>query len=127
MHPLFRLIATRPHLLVNHIELYGELVTQEARRVAREARRRAVLFAVAVFGLLFGLGFAGVALMMWAVTPRLDPPAIWVLILVPAVPLVAAIICVLAARARPMPSVSDTLTDQLKADASLLREMGAAS
>ncbi len=126
MHPLFHLIATRPHLLAEHLEIYGELIGQEVVDIADAAKRRIVLYTAAVLGLMFGVVFAGVALMLWAITPQLDLRAIWVLWLVPLVPLVVALICVALARSRPPPRPFAQLREQLKADAAMLRETGAA-
>ena len=56
LHPLLRLLATRPHWLAEHAEAYAELVAAEAGAAALAVRRSVLLGAVMLSG-------AGVAMM----------------------------------------------------------------
>ena len=40
IHPLFRLIATQPHLLGDHLEAYADLVGEEVGLAAAQLKRR---------------------------------------------------------------------------------------
>ncbi len=122
MHPLFHLLVTRPQLLADHAEAYTELVAAEMPRVSSAWTRKAVLFGVALGGLLLGLTLAGVALMLWAVNPALQLPAGWALIGVPLVPLVAALACLMAARSGSEREAFEVVRQQFKADMAMLRE-----
>ena len=102
MHPLFHLLATRPQLLADHAEAYAELVAVEVNRMSATWTRLALLNAMALCSLSVALALAGVALMLWAVMPALPAQAPWVLIVVPLLPLAAAVGCLLAMqRGRP--------------------------
>ena len=122
MHPLFHLIATRPHLLLEHLESYGELVGAEAGIVTAGWKRAAVLSAIGVCLLIAGLGLAGVALLLWAVIPASDMPAAWALIVVPLVPLGAAVGCLLTARTTGETRAFDNFRRQVSEDMAMLRE-----
>ena len=125
MHPLFHLIAKRPQLLADHAEAYAGLVAAEIPRVSNAWKRKAMLSALALVGLLVGLTLAGVALMLWAVNPNLDWPGAWPLIAVPLVPIAAALGCLLAAQAASERAPFDELRVQVQADMAMLREAAA--
>lgn len=122
MHPLFHLIATRPHLLLEHMESYGELVGAEAGMVTAGWKRAAVLCAVGVCLLIAGLGLAGVALLLWAVIPTSDMPASWALWVVPLVTLGIAVACFLTARTSNETRAFDNFRRQVSEDMAMLRE-----
>jgi hypothetical protein len=122
LHPLIRLLATRPNLLAEHVGGYAHLLRVQAQDALVLARVRAVLAAGMGAGAVLGTFLAGVALMLVGVVPLSDMPAPWLLVVAPAVPLVGAGVCWGLLRKQP-PMVSlDTLRDQLAADAALLRE-----
>ena len=125
MHPLFHLIAKRPQLLADHAEAYAGLVAAEIPRVSNAWKRKAILSAVALVGLLVGMTLAGVALMLWAVNPNLIWPAGWPLVAVPLVPIAAALVCVIAAQSASERAAFDDLRIQVKADIAMLREAAA--
>ena len=122
MHPLFHLIATRPHLLVDHAEAYGELVGAEMDTVTTSWKRSAMLYGVTAFLLILGVGLAGVAVLLLGVYPTAQMPAPWVLIVVPLVPIVIGVGCLLAARTTNETRVFDNLRRQLAEDVAMLRE-----
>ena len=125
MHPLFHLIASRPQLLADHAQAYAELVAAEIPRVSAAWKRSALLTAAAVLGMALALGLAGVALMLWAVLPEASMRAQWALLVVPLVPLTAALVCLLAAQRGGERAAFDELRLQVQADIGMLREAAA--
>lgn len=125
MHPLFHLIASRPQLLADHAQAYAELVAAEIPRVSAAWKRSALLTAAAVLGVALALGLAGVALMLWAVLPEASMRAPWALLVVPLVPLTAALVCLLAAQRGGERAAFDELRLQVQADIGMLREAAA--
>lgn len=125
MHPLFHLIATRPQLLADHAEAYAGLVAAEIPRVSTAFKRKFLLNALALIGLLVGLTLAGVALMLWALNPNLAWPAGWPLLVVPLVPIGAALVCLIAAQARSERAAFADVRIQATADMAMLREAAA--
>ena len=122
MHPLFHLIATRPQLLLEHVESYAELVGAEMGIVTEGWKRSLVLNVVALCLLIVGVALAGVALMLWAVIPGPQMQAPWALIAVPLPPLVIAAGCLLAARSSSEARAFDNLRRQMSEDMAMLRE-----
>ena len=123
IHPLLRLVATRPQLLADHVEAYAALVNEEIGQAILVLRRRVVMSAVALGLLAVGGMLCGVALMLWAVTPGSTIRAVWMLVIVPAVPLVVSLLCVLACQ-RETPRAFSDVKQQLAADFTMLREVG---
>jgi hypothetical protein len=122
IHPLIRLLATRPHLLATHLGGYAHLMRVQASDALVLARARAVLAACVAIGAALGTGLAGVAIILLGVVPVSEMPAPWLLLLAPAVPLAGAGACWWHLQRQP-PLVSlDELQQQLAADAALLRE-----
>ncbi|MBT9567827.1 MAG: phage holin family protein [Thiobacillus sp.] len=86
--PLLRILLDEPALLAAHAAAYTDLIKQESctfrARMVRRIGYLLMLYGCALLGLLF----AGVALMLHAVTGAGD----WLLWVVPAVPLVGALV-----------------------------------
>ena len=122
MHPLLALITSRPQLLADHAEAYGELVSAEMARVSKAWKTQALLNAAALAGLAVAVMLAGVALMLWAVVPPTSLREPWLLIAVPLLPLAAATGCLMAARRRVEPGAFDSVREHVKADLMMLRE-----
>ena len=125
IHPLLRLLATRPQLLADHAEAYAGLVGQEWAETATVWQRRVLLSAIALclFGVAIVLG--GVALMFWAVTPPANIQLPWALAAAPLVPAIAALGCGWLARSDTQPRFAE-LKRQLACDMALLREASVA-
>ena len=126
MYKLLHLVATKPQLLADHAETYAELVHAELGNASAVWKRRIALGAAGLALLAVGSALAGVALMLWAVTPAAQLQASWVLLAVPALPIIAAIACLIAARSRS--DEADALGNvlkQVKADMQLIREVSA--
>ena len=125
IHPLFKLLASRPELVAHHVANYGQLVAVQAGEAAAQLQHKAILAVVALLGAGVGLGLGGMALLFFAAIPLDQMAHPWLLLLVPLTPLVAAVVCVLLLRSRPAAWSLDTLRGQLRSDAALLREVSA--
>ena len=125
VHPLLHLIATQPQLIADHAEAYADLLGEELGTASAVWKRRVALNALALCSVGVAAVLAGVALMLWAVIPPSDIHAPWALIVAPLVPLLAAIACVMAARAEVRTGNFDTVRMQVKADVAMLREVSA--
>lgn len=122
MHPLLRLIATHPKLLVDHVEAYADLLNEEIGHASSGFKRRTLLLTVAVFSLGVAVVFVGMAFMLWAVVPIPQMTAPWALIAVPLLPIAIALVCLAAARRQTKASF-DNLRNQFRADMGMLREV----
>lgn len=69
IHPLLRLAATQPQMLADHAEAYAALVGEELGRSAAAAKQRLLLAAAGLCLAVTAAVLAGVAAMLWAVTP----------------------------------------------------------
>jgi hypothetical protein len=120
VHPIFSVLVSRPELVMDHVAGYAALVQEEASSVGAEAAKRGIAWAVCGVGAFLFLILGGVAVMLGAVSDGFH----WVLVLVPAVPLVVAALALNAAR-KPMPAKAFAeLRAQLDADAQALRTLG---
>jgi hypothetical protein len=125
IHPLLRLAATEPHLLGDHVEAYAALVGEEVGKISTSLITRAVLYGAALMLVAVGLVLVGVALLFCAAVPSADYPAPWALVVVPLVPFLVAVGCVVYAQSRPSEKAFDTVKKQLNADMAMLREVSA--
>lgn len=126
IHPLVRLLVTRPDMLADHFGAYAELASAEAREAAAMLRARAIFIAAAaVFGIL-GLLLGGVALLLVAAIPLEGMPAPWVLAALPLALLALAGACLMVLRQKPIAKSFALLRQQVAQDAALLREAGGA-
>lgn len=125
LHPLLRLMATQPQLLLDHAQGYAELVTTEMGSVAANWRRRALLHAMTLCCLVVAAVLAGVALMLWAVTPAVPAQALWVLIGAPLLPVAVGLWCLNEVRVQGEAGAFDGVRRQLAEDLMLLREASA--
>ncbi len=125
-HPLIRLIATKPHLVAQHLGGYADLAAAQAADAAQALQRRLLLGAGLAACLLVGAGMAGMALLLVAALPLEQMPAPWLLLVVPAVPLLGA--AMLGWRLKSSPGVwsLSELRSQFLADMQLLDEAGRA-
>jgi len=125
MHPLLTLIALRPQLLLDHAQAYATLFNEEFSLAFATWRRWALLQAVALCCLGVAVMLAGVALMLWAVTPPAQIHAPWVLFAMPLLPLAIALACALKAHQQAQADTFANLGRQIDADLAMLREAGA--
>jgi uncharacterized membrane protein YqjE len=122
IHPLFKTLATRPELLADHLGAYAQLVSVEASETTAQLRNHAVWAVGLALGAALGVGLAGTALLLLAIVPVADMPLPWLLVIVPAVPLLAALGCWLKMRQNPLSYSFDLLREQVALDTALLRE-----
>ncbi|WP_310386194.1 hypothetical protein [Roseateles sp.] len=100
LQALIHLFTTQPAALTQHVQAYADLFGDEFGLAKQALRKRLVLWAAAICGLSLSMGLAGVALLLWAVTPPEQVHSIWILLGVPLLPLVAALACLWAASAK---------------------------
>jgi hypothetical protein len=124
VHPMLKMLATRPELMAEHFGAYAELAAAEASEAAALWRGR-LLWAVATGGfVLLALMFGGTALLLLGALPREAMPAPWLLALVPLLALVLAAACFITLRSRPAAAPFAQLRQQVEVDAALLAEAG---
>ena len=120
VHPIFSVLVSRPELVMEHVAGYAALVQEEASSVGTEVAKRAIAWAACASCALVFLVLAGVAVMLGAVQDQFS----WALVLVPAVPLVVALVSFSIARQRLPAKAFADLRAQLDADAQVLRTLG---
>jgi uncharacterized membrane protein YqjE len=121
-HSLLQLLATRPQLLADHAAAYADLAEAEIDVASAAWRRFALLRACSLCAAGTAAVLAGVALMLWAVTPDIRAPALWVLWVTPVLPALAAAVCLSAMRQVQQAPAFGGLRKQLRADLLMLRE-----
>jgi uncharacterized membrane protein YqjE len=122
MDRLLRLALTQPQLLAGHAEAYAELASAEFGEAAGSLKRQALLAAAGLCGLAVAAVLAGVAFLLWAVTPAAQIHAAWALFATPLLPALAGLACLLAARRAARAEAFAAVRRQLRADIAMLRE-----
>ena len=119
MNPLLRLFSSQPQLLLTHASGYVALVREEGERSVRLLCQRACWLALAYASLSVGATLTGVALMLVCAGPLANVISLWILVVVPTVPLMLGLWALLQAnRIGPMP-LWEALRKQLDIDQSL--------
>lgn len=119
---LARLLTAHPTWVLAHAQGYADLALEQARLSSAAWQRRLALQLLAAVCAVLSAALAGVALMLWATAAPLAPHRVWVLVVVPLLPLVAALALFQSARSLPQPPGLDSLKQQWQADLALLRE-----
>jgi len=122
IHPIVRLLATQPHLVVEHASAYASLIEAEAVEIRRRWVRRAALSVLALCCLAVAVVLTGVALMLWAVTPTLSEQGQWALCMAPAVPAIIAIVAGLMAKRPVAERAFASIQAQIRADLDMIRD-----
>ncbi|MBW6494112.1 MAG: hypothetical protein K0B16_06085 [Burkholderiaceae bacterium] len=122
LHPLIRLFASRPQLLVEHLSAYAELFAEEFASASALMKQRWTLQLVGGACLAVAATLAGVAVMLLVALPTVALP--WALALVPAVPGALGLWIILRAGAARADAQFAGLRRQLAADAALMRSAG---
>jgi len=121
MAPLWlRLVVTQPALLAEHAQGYVELAGEELAAWLAHWRQRLWLAALATVSAGAAAVLAGVAVMLWAVSPAspaLPAWAPWVLWAVPLAPLALALWCAARLRAPARLHPWQAVHEQLALDA----------
>lgn len=123
---LLQRLATRPELLLEHLDAYAELVSVEAGEAASAIRRQALWFAMAGIGAAVALALSGVAALLASALPLATMPVPWALVLVPLAWWVFAGVCLWAAHRAETAARFPVLRAQWAADVALLRGRPAA-
>lgn len=122
VHPMLKMLATRPELMAEHIGAYAQLAAAEVDEAANLWRGR-MLWAIGTGAfMLLALAFGGFSLLLLGAVPRESMPAPWLLALVPLLSLALAGACWIVRHFRPAASPFTQLKHQLALDATLLRE-----
>ena len=100
LQALIHLLTAQPAALTQHAQAYADLFGDEFGLAKQALRKRLVLWSAAICGLSLSMGLAGVALLLWAVTPPGQVHSIWILFGVPLLPLLAALACLWAASSK---------------------------
>ncbi|MEO6410215.1 MAG: phage holin family protein [Burkholderiaceae bacterium] len=120
-HPLFRVIARQPHLVIEHVQAYAALVAEQLEVSADAFKQRAVMMALAGVLLFVGIILLGVAFMLWGASDA-SMRAPWALFVGPLVPLIAGVGCLMAGKGKSPASPLDKVREQVSADISMLRD-----
>ena len=123
VHPIFSVLISRPELVVDHVAGYAALARDEASSVGTEVAKRAIAWAVAIFGFAMFLVLTGVAVMLGTMHDRFHIA----LVLVPGAALAISVAAWSVARQRLPQQAFTELKAQLDADAQALRAVSARS
>lgn len=117
---LLRLAFAQPHLMAAHLGGYADLVRSEIAASGTGLSRRVWQLAIVGVGSLCALMLMGVAVMTWVTAAPGSLANPWVLVLVPALPLLAALLAWAAWRREPPLALWTALQAQWSADAEAL-------
>lgn len=125
MHMLLKLLLAHPQSLADHALAYGDLMAAEFGDASSTLLRRMLVGGAGLLCLLVATLLAGVALLLCAVNTAAQIQAPWALIVVPLVPLLASVACLVWVRAQQALTPLVRLRSQVRADLDMLRESGA--
>lgn len=123
MHPFFKLVVERPAVITDHVEAYASLAALELSGAVTHLRERALKTAIALSCVVVAAVLAGVAVMLWAVTPPDQLHAPWALWLAPGLPAIVAAWSWFSAHAISDTPAFSALRGQVRADIDMLREV----
>lgn len=125
-HPLIRLIASKPHLLAQHLGGYADLAAAQAADAAQSLQRRLVLGAALAGCALVCAVMTGMSVLLVAVVPVSAMPAPWLLLVAPVLPGLAAAVLAWKLRGHGWTWSGAEWRAQFMADLQLLDEAGTA-
>ncbi len=123
MHPFFKLMVDRPAVITDHVAAYASLATLELSSAVMQLRLRALKTTIALSCAAVTAVLAGVALMLWAVTPADQLHAAWALWFAPGGPAIVAMWSWRSAQAVGDAPAFSALRSQVRADIDMLREV----
>lgn len=125
IHPLFSTLATEPALIVEHLDAYADLAKAEMEGWVAAIQTRWVLHAVIGACALLAVLLVAVAALLFGALESRTMPHPWVLLVVPAVPTLAALACWWRLKwiARRQPFA--LLREQIALDLKLIRAVNA--
>jgi uncharacterized membrane protein YqjE len=116
-----------PQTLADHAKAYAELILEELNESRNLWRKRTQLQVLGVCGLGVGGTLAGMATMLWAVTPPTQIHALWALVATPLVFLAMGAVCLMAAKQQIQPAVFEQTRERFMADMALLKKTNLAT
>jgi hypothetical protein len=120
LHPIFSVLIRRPDLLAEHVAGYVGLVQEEVTDAGKEVLYKAIAWAVVGVAALIFLILAGVAAMLGGVHGAFH----WSLAVVPAIPLVAALVGFGYAKKPLTANRFAVIKSQINADVDALKHAG---
>ncbi|MBY0468330.1 MAG: hypothetical protein K2Q07_05075 [Burkholderiaceae bacterium] len=123
MHPFFKLMVDQPAVITDHVEAYASLAALELSGAVTQLRVRALKTAIALSCAAVASVLAGVAVMLWAVTPSDHLHAPWALWLAPGLPAVVAAWSWISAQTPDGAPAFSALRSQVRADIDMLHEV----
>lgn len=121
IHPVFISIAKQPGLFLEHVDAYAELASAEADEWGQRWKQRAVLSAAAAVAFALGLALAGAAGLIVAAIPLQAMPMPWLLLAIPATPLLVGCALVWRVRSLARPVAFEALRQQVAQDLATLK------
>jgi hypothetical protein len=122
IHPIIKLIATEPGLLLAHAGGYGQLLVSELAVGLNSLQRRIVLLAVAATTAVCALIFLGVAAILVAAVSIETMPYPGLLLVLPGGLALVSGLCWLFATRQSMSFEFNALRKQAALDVALIRE-----
>lgn len=116
-----------PQTLADHAKAYAELILDELNESRNLWRKRTQLQVLGACGLGVAGTLAGMATMLWAVTPPAQIQAPWVLIATPMVFFAVGVVCLMAAKKQTQPVVFEHTRERFMADMALLKKTNLAT
>lgn len=111
----------KPLTLADHVKAYGELMLDELNESRSLWRKRTRLQVMGAGGVGVSASLAGMAAMLWAVTPPAEIHTLWLLIAVPMVFLLLGITCLVVAEQQQQPVVFEHTRQRFMADMARLK------
>jgi hypothetical protein len=120
LYKLLRLYLVQPQLLADHAHAYAALASVEIEAASARYQRRLWLGAAALCCFAATVVLAGVAAMLWSVTPEENVRSAWAVIGAPLLPLVVGLYCTFKVRERSPVGLFEALLQQVRADLDVL-------
>lgn len=121
IHPAFMALARQPGLVLEHADAYVDLASAELDEWGTQWKHRAGLNSAAALLAVLALGLAGAAGLAVAVVPLGAMPMPWLLVVIPAVPLLLAALLAWRARRLEKSPPFAALRQQMAQDLATLR------
>jgi uncharacterized membrane protein YqjE len=117
LHPFVSTLIRRPHLVIDHLAAYADLIREEASEAGTDLLQRVVAWVLVLVCAIVFLILAGVALMMGALMNQFH----WALVAVPAFVLLLMVAAVVKARKPVLQTHFSEVRAQVDRDAQALR------
>jgi uncharacterized membrane protein YqjE len=121
IHPVFRLAASQPQLLVEHAAAYASLFGEELAIGSARLRRQLALQVVGLACLMVAAVLLGVGVLLWAALPDDAARVLWLFGITPGLPALLGLWAFWLAGREVDEVLFASLRRQLAEDAALLR------